>query len=319
LKVGGFVRVTENELAKLKNPSQAQIDRTVQKVWDDMENRLGQMTYDNLFWDKTTKDIAFLVTRSVGWNLGTVRAFAEGAFDAPKSIASAVKGQGISPRTAWALALVGQTALMGALTTYIMTGERPKDWRDYFYPRTGGKDKNGNDKRIQFPTYMREVFNTKQRGFWHELFAKTSPILNIFTDLLNNHDFYGDMIRNPLDPAYQQGKQLLEYGKDQLIPFAFRDQPGEQPTQTEEAIKKIGITPAPQYVIKGQDLSRVYERLKTARQVEVDIKKKYKAGKMTDEEYNKAIDDVTNIEAEATQTLDEANDPNQKKKNEGNY
>lgn len=318
LKVGGLIRVAENELSKLKNPSQDQIDRTIQKAWDDMENRLGQMTYDNLFWKKTTKDIAFGITRSVGWNLGTIRAFAEGTADLPKSLVTGVTGKGISPRTAWMMALVGQTALMGAMTTYIMTGERPKDWRDYFYPRTGGKDKNGNDKRIQFPTYMRDVFNTKQRGIGHELAAKAAPWIGMGSELWNDKDFYGNMIRNPLDPAYEQGKQLLEYGAEQLLPFAFRSQPGEQPTPIERGLKGIGITPAPQYVVKGVDRSKIFERYRDAQMVERDIRKQYKQGTMKLAEYNTKLAEVLQIESEARAQLNEDITP-KSVKNEGNY
>lgn len=303
LKVGGFIRLAENELSKLKNPQQEQIDRTIQKVWDDMENRLGQMTYDNLFWDKTTKDLAFLATRSVGWNLGTLRAFAEGVAETPKSLATAVKGKGMSPRTLWAMALVGQTGLMGAVTTYLMTGHGPQDWRDYFYPRTGGTDKNGNDKRVQFPTYMKEVFNTRQRGIFHTIIAKASPLVNQTLEPINNQDFYGNMIRDPLDPAWKQGLDVLKYEAEQLVPFAWRDQPGEKPTATEEAVKKIGITPAPQYVIKNKDLGQLYQRLKDIQADTRDLRKKWKAGQISDDKYNDRFIELKNMEAETTQAI----------------
>jgi hypothetical protein len=44
------------------------------------------MVYDNLFWNKAGKDIAFLCVRSVGWNLGTFRELGGAVFDAAGNV-----------------------------------------------------------------------------------------------------------------------------------------------------------------------------------------------------------------------------------------
>jgi hypothetical protein len=46
-----------------------------------VENRMGQMTYDNLFMNRTAKDLAMLTVRSVGWNIGTLREIGGGIGD----------------------------------------------------------------------------------------------------------------------------------------------------------------------------------------------------------------------------------------------
>ncbi|MGH8172173.1 MAG: hypothetical protein ACREPX_03435, partial [Rhodanobacteraceae bacterium] len=43
------------------------------KVVDAVDNRLGQMTYDNQFWNKTAREVAQSVIGAVGWQVGTVR------------------------------------------------------------------------------------------------------------------------------------------------------------------------------------------------------------------------------------------------------
>lgn len=291
LKVGGFVKLAENELSKLQNPTPEEINRTIQKSWDNIENRLGQMTYDNLFWDKTTKDIAFLVTRSVGWNLGTARAFSGAVADIPSSAKSLVKGKGISPRTAWALALVGQTALMGAITTYLSTGQAPQDWKDYFYPRTGEKNKDGTEKRVQFPTYMKEVFNTYDRGFYHTAVAKASPFVNEVAEIMENKDFYGEQVYDPMDPAYKKGLEVLQYGAKQFIPFGFRDIPGEPPTEAESVRKKFGVMPAPAHIQTGIDKTTIFKNIENIKADQEDLKKKLKYGKIDSTAYeNKYIE-----------------------------
>jgi hypothetical protein len=50
-----------------------QIREAVQRAWDSVDNRMGQLVYDNLFWNRAVKDLAMASVRSVGWNLGSVR------------------------------------------------------------------------------------------------------------------------------------------------------------------------------------------------------------------------------------------------------
>ena len=42
------------------------------KVVDSVDNRLGLLAYDNLFWQRTLKDLGMLSTRALGWNVGTI-------------------------------------------------------------------------------------------------------------------------------------------------------------------------------------------------------------------------------------------------------
>src|ERR1017187_3353783 len=43
------------------------------KVVDSVENRFGEMNFDNLFWNRTWKTALQLAFRSVTWKLGTAR------------------------------------------------------------------------------------------------------------------------------------------------------------------------------------------------------------------------------------------------------
>ena len=259
LKIGSALRIAENELSKLNNPTKEETAHVIQKAWDSMDDRLGQMTYDNLFWGKTTKDIGFLSVRSLGWNLGTVRAFGKGVGGVPESAKSLVKGKGINPNTAWLMSLVIGTATYGAMYQYMMTGKKPDDWKDYFYPRDGTLNPDGTEHRINFPTYMKEVFNTYERGTLKHARAKLSPIANIVAETLSNEDFYGNQIYSEDDPVYRNGLDVLKYTAEQFTPFTFRKQPGEdagksfgqsmQEQFTGKALeRKFGLTDAPKNV-----------------------------------------------------------------------
>jgi hypothetical protein len=58
----------------------------VGRAWDSVDNRLGQLVYDNLFWHNMTKDLGLVATRSLGWNLGTIRELAGGVADYARAL-----------------------------------------------------------------------------------------------------------------------------------------------------------------------------------------------------------------------------------------
>jgi hypothetical protein len=43
---------------------------------------MGQLVYDNLFWNRTVKDLSMASVRSVGWNIGDIRELPGGVKDA---------------------------------------------------------------------------------------------------------------------------------------------------------------------------------------------------------------------------------------------
>jgi hypothetical protein len=51
---------------------------------------------------------------------------------------------------------------------------------------------------------------------------KLNPFLDVY-EMLQNEDFYGDMIRNPDDPFVQQVAQEAGYVAKQVVPFSFRN------------------------------------------------------------------------------------------------
>jgi hypothetical protein len=74
MKVGLFAKLAMYELDKLgPGASREDVRKALAPAWDHVENILGELTYDNLFWHRVAKDVTMLTTRSVGWNLGTLR------------------------------------------------------------------------------------------------------------------------------------------------------------------------------------------------------------------------------------------------------
>src|SRR5262249_11949691 len=114
-----------SDMARAEGPqlgSVAEQRAVLGKAWDSVENRLGQVTYSNLFWNKTLKDVLMAGVRSVGWNLGTCRELGGGITDIRSSVSAMREGRAISPRLAYALALPMVTAVYGALYQFLATG-----------------------------------------------------------------------------------------------------------------------------------------------------------------------------------------------------
>jgi hypothetical protein len=193
-------------------------------AWNSVDNRMGQLVYDNLFWSKAFKDLAMASVRSVGWNIGTIRELGGGMGDLAGSAADLARGRAteMSHRAAYVIALPMTVGFYGALYQYLRTGEGPQEMKDYFYPKTGEVDADGNPERVQIASYMKDMFAYAGHP-WETVKHKLNPFLSTIYEMLQNEDFYGDMIRNPDDPFVQQVAQEAGYVAKQVVPFSFRN------------------------------------------------------------------------------------------------
>ena len=59
MKLGAFYGMANNILdtADRERWTQDQIRTRMQTAWDSIDNRFGQMVYDNLFWNKALRDV----------------------------------------------------------------------------------------------------------------------------------------------------------------------------------------------------------------------------------------------------------------------
>lgn len=236
------------------------------KLWDSVDNRMGQLVYDNVFWNRTLKDSLMATVRSVGWNLGTFRELGGGLLD----IKDIARDKGFSDRTAYVVALPALAAVYGSVLHYLYNGEPPEDLKDAFYPRTGRTRPDGSPDRVSLPTYMKDVFaygedihNFVKYGGdpLQTLKNKAHPLISTVSQMLNNQDYFGGAIRNPADPVTQQIIDEAAYLVQQFEPFSMRNymqqakEKGEEPTMLGylTSPSMIGITPAPGYMTKSDE------------------------------------------------------------------
>src|SRR5207253_840604 len=112
LKLQGFADTARYEMAK--NPSMGLAERRqlMGKIWDSMDNRLGLLTYDNLFLNRTVRDGLQAAMLSAGWNIGDV-GVAKGLTDIakPSMWKDVAAGKGVSRNLAFIGTMVAGTAI----------------------------------------------------------------------------------------------------------------------------------------------------------------------------------------------------------------
>ncbi|MES1975445.1 MAG: hypothetical protein V4472_23560 [Pseudomonadota bacterium] len=272
-KMGAFANMARYELSKLGPDATLNQRRAVLgKVWDSVDNRYGQVTYDNLFWNRVIKDIAMGSVRSVGWNLGTVRELGGAVADVPSSLAGVTKGEGVSIRLAYLAGLATVPALYGAMIQYLLTGKGPEELKDLYFPKTGRTRPDGSPDRISLPSYIRDIASLLNRADEGPLTVgsnlvsmakhKVHPSLALIGEMTFNEDYYGTAIRNPGDPLVSQFRDEIMHVFGAFEPFSsrgFRQQRRTGASVPEAALNFIGVTPAPGYVTKTSEQQRQSE------------------------------------------------------------
>lgn len=237
MKMGAFMELARSELERMgPNAPREAVRERLAKAWDVIDDRLGEVVYDNLFWNRWAKDIAMITARSVGWNWGTWRVIFGGAADLGIQTARAGRRlagrgsdvadnsrEGLTFRASYLIGFVTMTSIVGSIIHMLLTGEQPETVDDYFFPRTGELNDDGKPRRVTLPTYMKDVFH-----LWADPIGtvtnKVSPLLNLTTDMLSNQDFFGTEIRNTDEPIVQQLIDAAKFiGEQGFTPFGVRN------------------------------------------------------------------------------------------------
>lgn len=246
-KRGVFADMAQNWNESHPNATTEERSAAMIKMWDSVDNRMGQLVYDNVFWHKAQKDVAFVLTRSVGWNLGTLREIGGTGPDGVKFLNDAAHGRRpeFTTRMAYTMAMPIVTAIYGAILTYLATGHGPRSLMDYFFPPSGNQDAKGEPQRRVIPGYIKDVIEYSKAPV-QTILNKTSPLVETMAEVHNNRDYYGGTIYDPnrdsMLPAY--GDYLL----NQALPFSWRgwnklEQQKAPPL--DQALAFWGIQPAP--------------------------------------------------------------------------
>jgi hypothetical protein len=269
MKLGVFYDLAQDALVRRPNMNLTEQREVFGRLWDSVDNRMGQMVYDNIFWDRTLKDVLMTSVRSVGWNLGTIRELGGGVrdlFDVKQLRAD----KQLSQRTAYVMALPIMTGFYGAIYQYLATGKPPESVNDLYNPRNG-KMRGNEEDRILLPSYMKDVY-AYYKAPWQTVKNKLAPQWAMVAQMLDNKDFYGAQIRNQSDPLVQQLKDEANFLINNFIPFSIRNARQQNALEGINTVWKnylispsmIGITPAPASAIHSAErqaqINRIVDR-----------------------------------------------------------
>ena len=270
LKVAKFWQTYKDWAVHHPEATEGEKKEYASKLWDSLDNRLGELVYDNLFWHRLMRDTAVMSTLSLGWNLGSFREAGGAVKDLAQLLNDARKGaknRHFVDRMLFVATYPIMAGMVGGLINAIMTGKKPQSIKDLYFPRTGNKNPDGSDERITLPSYMKDVYSyanaIKNRGLVQGLMTvaghKASPLLGGAIDLLRNQDYYGVMIRNPRDPVLQQAKDLGKWFLDYIKPISVAS--SERMEGAKKVLPYIGLSKAPSYVVRTKIQNDIYNLL----------------------------------------------------------
>ncbi len=256
-KLGLFSIMAQHEMqrAEAGQITDEQLHERLISSWDSVDNRMGQLVYDNLFWNKTFKDIAMMSVRSVGWNLGSWREFGGTPIDILGTRGRLSRGDVIlSQKMAYTIGAIVLYGTLGAAIMYLLTGEGPEEPKDYFFPKTGGTNSDGSDERLSLPTYAKDWWAYGTRPA-QTLKNKLHPLWGLMTDVIKNKDFFNVQVRDPKDPISQQMLDTAEHIGREFLPLSARNyqkMSRSRPGQTGKNVwvSMTGITSAPSYITR---------------------------------------------------------------------
>jgi hypothetical protein len=262
MKLGVFHNLAQMELerhevpseGKLFSTSEAQVREAMGKAWDSVDNRMGQLVYDNLFWNRAAKDLGMVAIRSLGWNIGTVREIGGGLLDVARQPVRAALGEKmeVTHRMAYSVALPITVGWIGAVIGYLATGQRPQELKDYFFPRTGRMLPNGEPERFNIPSYIKDVLEVAKQPV-RTVTGKLHPLVHATVDFLENKDFEGREIRHPDDPLVKQLADSLGFAASQLLPISARTalrQRESGASLRRQGLSFFGFNPAPRNITR---------------------------------------------------------------------
>lgn len=278
----------------LDNPAARKLQ--LRRIQKSVDNRYGEMSYNNLFWTRWAKDLAVLNTLSLGWQLGFIREYGGGAMDLGQLTARTVAGQGVRAlkegalhRPLFVTAYTTTALAYGGLMTYAMTGVPPKDWMDYVYPR------QADGSRVNTMFYTREIAGILKHmenqgvisGLSHLAMSKSSGWLGTLTEFFGGvtgvrpMDNFGREFTDPEAPLLKRTEQTLAHVLGELQPIStqnvealypgtarFTEHPGEYLKEKASAVAEApgkavmslsGFTPAPKYVSESKTEAQIQD------------------------------------------------------------
>lgn len=269
-------------------------EQLARKTIDFIDDRLGEMNFDNLFWNRTFKTAQQFLLRSVTWKLGNVRAMLGVGPEAYQEIKSAaINGHKVNlpPKLAWLLGLAAMTVTLASLIQHMLAHKGLESGKDIIAPQINPDDP---DERVMIPTYFKDMAHLGHSPVGYVTTSMSGQLSKVY-DLWQNKDFYGYEIVDPHDSKLEQAEQTLLYIAPK--PFSFSSlaemrAKGEPPGK--QAMSFLGLNKAPGWLTHTAMENKVFDLFnirnagtkphdqKESNKVKNEIRQLYRDGKIKD-------------------------------------
>ena len=262
------------------------------KIWDSIDNRFGEMVQDNIFWNKTMKQVAQIAMRSYSWNMGTFREIGGGAASLLKNPAGklSIKSKDYDPRAAYVVALPIVVATTNAVYQFMKTGKMPESPEDLVAPRTGGTSpgfggRGEVEERAMLPGYHRDVL-----GWWNDAkqeaankFAKGPHMAFQMAQPGGMKDFAGNPVVDQSQDAMSQLGQYFSWAADSIAPISVKQalQGNKTGSNLGFLSSMTGVRPAPMWLQDPEGTKRgmaAIERRDANKKRKADIRRERQYG-----------------------------------------
>ncbi len=265
IKANALIDTAIEEILRRKPTNPEEYKEIVTDAYNMVEDRFGQMTYDNLFWNRTLKDSLMILLRSVGWNWGDLREVA-GASANLGTILKKLFIEGklptqkdISNRIFFVISLPLMVGLWGAIYDYLK-GVKAKKLIDYFLLPSGRFNKDGSETKYMFASYLKDWIAALHESPLQMFKNKMSPVASAVVDLLTNEDYWKNQIYGedtwPQDIVKYLGKHFLEPFSLEQMYMGYKE--GQPITDIMEPF--FGIIRAPRYLTNTDAQNYIWEK-----------------------------------------------------------
>jgi len=198
------------------------------KAGHEIEARFGEMNLNNLYWNRTAKELGTSMLLSLGWQLSAIRIYGGALWDMTKNVAhmrdlipklqgKAIDHTFLTDRILFAANYTAGSMLLNGVTSYIFSGGKMPEGEDYWFPIIG-KNADGSWRRASPVEFTREIASVIQHikneggGVIGGIYGtatyasnKLQPLLaSINQAVIQNRNYFGQQIRDPLDTDLQQ-------------------------------------------------------------------------------------------------------------------
>jgi hypothetical protein len=221
VKMGAFANLMSDWIRQNPGADAKMIADARMRILDSVDDRFGEMNMDNIFWSKTQKQIASLLLRAQGWDIGLVRQLGGGLLDTGRIVKDlAAKGKfskDLLDRPMFLAAAVGTTMMLNAAYQYAKTGKGPQEAKDLMLPRTGGTS-DGKPERAMLPGHPREIVQMLPTpgegplsGVADEAYNKIASVPKNVYEAAVDRDFTGKPIGSATDRAMHVVKGFVPF------------------------------------------------------------------------------------------------------------